>query len=81
MKVLVDGEVKEATQVDQQQLSALALWLCVEDQYCNGLWQNAKTTEASERRFEAERERNGGYCDNCRDHAGRILAKFNVTER
>lgn len=81
MKVLVNGEVKEATPVDQQRLDALATWLCQETEYCDSLWHNAKTTEASERRFDAERERNGGYCDDCRDHAGRILAKFNVTER
>lgn len=81
MKVIVDGEVREATQVDQQQLDALALWLCKKDEYCISLWHNAKTTTASEYRFESEREENGGYCDDCRNHAGRILAKFNVTER
>lgn len=81
MKVLVDGEVKEGTQVDQQQLDALALWLCREDEYCNALWHNARTTTASEDRFESERKENGGYCDECRNHAGRILAKFNVTEK
>lgn len=81
MKVIVDGEVKEATQVDPQQLDALALWLCKEDEYCNSLWRNAKTTTASEHRFESECEENGGYCDDCRNHAARILAHFNVTER
>lgn len=81
MKVLVDGEVKEGTQVDQRQLDALALWLCRKDEYCISLWHNAKTTTASERRFESECKENGGYCDECRNHAGRILAKFALVER
>lgn len=82
LKVLVDGSVETAAPIDEAQLDALATWLCQKDEYCNSLSHNSNpmNINVAYGRFERERESNGGYCNDCRNHAGRILGKFNITE-
>ena len=55
--------VSEAIVLNPKQLSALASWLC------------DRTCSYDSRARDAEIEHNGGYCDDCRDTAGFLMAE------
>jgi hypothetical protein len=76
--VLVDNCVHYAPAIDPDQLDALASCLCSDLDFHDIIL--ADPPENAQRRFEAQRQKQG-YCDECRDFAGRILARFDVTEK
>ena len=55
--------VSDAIVLNPKQLSALATWLC------------DRTCSYDSRTRDAEIERNDGYCDDCRDMAGFLIAE------
>ncbi len=67
-----DG-VQDAPEIDADALKALAKFFC-EDELHDRLPQQ------SDLEYESAVDLHG-YCDRCRDFAGGILARFNVTER
>ena len=77
--VFVDGTVyKDATVLNDSILDALAVWLCETNDYHDAIEQ-VRSMQTSDKAFDAQRKKNGGYCNICRDHAGAIMEKFNVT--
>ncbi len=67
-----DG-VQDAPEIDADALKALAKFFCDD---C----MHDRLPQQSNERFESAVDVNG-YCDRCRDFAGSILARFNLTER
>ena len=63
-------------------LDALATWLCEEDAYHDkaDAFHGVKNTDWSQQQFDRQVKCNGGYCDDCRNHAGAILAHFDLRE-
>ena len=74
--VLTDSGVADCPVIDPEQLDALARWLCAERAYHD----RVANSDTSEIEFEIQVEEHG-HCDICRDFAGEILARFNLTER
>ena len=64
------------------QLDALATWLCNQDCYHDkaDAFHGIGNTDKNQRQFDCQVKRNGGYCDECRNHAGAILAHFDLRE-
>lgn len=60
-------------------LNRLGWWLCQSAEYCQHFPYTG--SESEDRRIEAEHKRNGGYCDRCRDFAGKLLSEFAITPR
>ena len=75
--VLTDSGVADCPVIDQEQLDALAKWLCDQNSYHDRL---AEWATASDEAFERQCKEQG-YCNACRDFAGEILARFTLTER
>ena len=63
-------------------LDGLARWLCVTEMYHDDRHRRGQMTQdqwdKSETIFEEQCERNEGYCDACRDFAGRLLSQFDL---
>jgi hypothetical protein len=72
--------VEQVVILDRADLDALALWLCADDCYHDKL-EHWADRSCSDDDFMAQQKVNGGYCNVCRDHAGAILAIFNVKPR
>ena len=68
-----DGRVEDALPIDRKKLDLLAGFLCGQADYHDAAEAHS-TRRTTDREFDRQRERNGGYCDLCRDFAGRILA-------
>jgi hypothetical protein len=65
--------------LSSSQLNRLAVWLHEVDEYCAQFPYTG--SESEDRRIEAEIKQNGGYCDRCRDFAGKLLSEFSITAR
>ncbi len=76
--------VETVSQLDKDALDNLAKWLCQENGYHDVKRPRDKlTTEEWDRScevFEKQQQRNGGYCNTCKDFAGELLANFDLTE-
>jgi hypothetical protein len=73
-----DG-VTTGTVLALAELNRLGFWLCQVAEYCSALPYNGSLGE--DELFERERENNGGYCDHCRNFAGKLLSEFAITPR
>jgi hypothetical protein len=74
--------VETVSVLDRPSLDNLARWLCQEDSYHDrhDAFYASKNANDSDTFavFEREKRNNGGYCDSCRDYAGKILASFDI---
>jgi hypothetical protein len=71
--------VQIGTVIDRTSLDNLALWLCEVDEYCSHFPYTGSAAEDD--RIDREKKENGGYCDRCQEHAGKLLARFFVIPR
>ena len=78
--VLTDDGVAECPEINRDQLDALAQWLCEHNNYHDRL-QGWAAGQVADEEFERQHRDNGGYCNLCRDFAGKILAQFTLIER
>jgi hypothetical protein len=69
---LTDYGVEEVALLDPETLKKLAKFLCDANVH------EANATEVSNEAWERQEAANGGYCDFCRDFAGKVMAKFEV---
>ncbi len=75
--------VETVSQLDKDALDKLAKWLCRENAYHDDKHPHGLSADAWDRScevFEKQQQRNGGYCNTCRDFAGELLANFDLTE-
>jgi hypothetical protein len=73
--VSTDYGVISAKPLDKSHLGSLAKWLCQEKSIHDNYLSHLKI---SDRAWEQQVEKNGGYCDKCRDFAGEILSNFDL---
>lgn len=69
--------------LDEAAHHAIAMWLCDIDDYhdkCDA-FHGRKRSPKSDQAFESQRFDNGGYCNDCRDHAGNILENFQLVPK
>lgn len=81
MIALVNGSVESVIPLNEQALHDLARYLCEELMICDGAWSRMEDIHQRDERYEREQQANGGYCNYCKDWAGRILVKFDVEEK
>ena len=78
--VYTDGAgVQLGTVIDRTSLDTVGRWLCQVDEYCSHFPYTGSAAEDA--RIEREQKENGGYCDRCREFAGKLLAQFFVIPR
>lgn len=77
--VYTSNGVETGTIIRQQDLDRLAVWLHQVDDYCAHFPYNGSIAE--DERIERECRENHGYCDRCKDHAGKLLSEFAVIAR
>jgi hypothetical protein len=77
--VYTPNGVETGTVLALAELNRLAFWLCQVAEYCSVLPYTG--SRAEDDRWEREREDNGGYCDHCRDFAGKLLSEFALAPR
>lgn len=81
---LTSNGVEDVKLLDEKKLDFMASWLCEETSYHDyrdAFHRNGRIglTDKEMQGFEAQRDRNGGYCDDCRDFAGKILVAMEST--
>ena len=76
MKVLAVTScgVETVQTVDPEELATLAKWLCSDESY-----HDKVRPALSNEKWESECRVNGGFCNDCRDLAGRIMV-FNGSD-
>ena len=77
--VYTSNGVETGVTISKPDLDRLALWLCRTDEYCCRL--SYSNTLGEDAQIEREIRANGGYCDRCKDHAGKLLSEFFVIAR
>lgn len=73
-----DG-VTNGTILHRAELDELGVWLCDHDEYCAHFPYTG--TAGEDAQIERERRNNGGYCNRCRDYAGKLLSVFSMVRR
>lgn len=73
---VTSGGVEVVLPVDPESLKVLAQWICDEACVTNQTEShNCGPDCPACNNYEYEQEKNGGYCDKCRDFAGRLLTE------
>ena len=71
--------VQTVSVLDKDAVRDLALFLCREaESHVDSPTHKCSPDCDCDKRFERECKRNGGYCDPCRDFAGKLLSRFDM---
>ncbi len=72
--------VEDVTVIDEAKLDDLARWLCQDKDYHYYI-EKSRTRVLADNEFDRQLRKNGGYCNVCKDFAGEILSRFDLSTK